>query len=916
MLLLAPCALFAQEVSYPCQKLIEQGQYQKAVQKLNKMHDKTPNDCEVNYALYRYYNEIKNPGYDIRNAYKCLSDAHNNFEQLDAKAKGKLRKEGYVDGLFRSEYCSVSQKGLEYAISLHTIDAYNDFLSYYRQASSNQIRQAEDARNALAFADVRHMNTEQAYIAFINTYPGAKEISEATRLRDSVAYSLAEKQNTIEAYREFLNKYPYAKESESAQQHIYAIGFTEAEKGGTVESYRAFAKRYPKSPQSIEATKRADQLQFAQETDSKDWLTYKSFISRHKQEPSLVSMAQQAIYEYARRMRRIEAIEYGINNMDGALKDSCFMLMHDIYASTANIHDLETFWDEYYDYSFKALRTHDMEAISAYEDYSEYGGELAPFIKIAAPYSSALYALIHGISSFVDAKQFDKAYDIVALFQDEFGDNKDYLNLLRLLSSPTDETIKIVNAGPNINTSTGGEYAPTISADGKSLLFCGSDRSDNLGGEDIYISKLSSKGWGRARLMQGVNTKSYNESPKSLSADGTTMTLFQSGMLCSAQKTKNGWQTPVPLSENINIGTWQSDAMMTSDGKAMLFASRKQSPHEFKESVNIYVSLLDENGEWGEPIDLGPTINTPFIDRSPVLHPDMKTLYFSSEGHGALGSLDVFVSTRLSEDSWTEWSEPVNLGKEINTIGADCWYKISTDGKSAYFSKTDMVGNQDIFWLTLPERLRPNPVATISGKLTDPHGRPITTEIRWEDLETHEQVGQSKTDPEDGSFFIVLPEGKNYGYYIDDEIYFPVASNIDLRNKDELIEIENNIQVATITQMIEESIPMPLNNLFFNTGEAELLPASITELQRVVDILKQRTLMVEIGGHTDNVGDDASNMELSQRRADSVKSYLIQHGIDETRIKTVGYGESKPVASNNTESGRSKNRRVEIKFIK
>ncbi|MCR5050950.1 MAG: OmpA family protein [Paludibacteraceae bacterium] len=294
----------------------------------------------------------------------------------------------------------------------------------------------------------------------------------------------------------------------------------------------------------------------------------------------------------------------------------------------------------------------------------------------------------------------------------------------------------------------------------------------------------------------------------------------------------------------------------------------------------------------------------------------MKTLYFSSEGHSSIGGMDVFMSTRLSEDSWTEWSEPINLGKEINSVNDDCWYKISTDGKTAYFSK-GMSTNGDIYTLNLPERLRPAPVATISGKLKDADGKAVVTTIRWENLETHEQVGLSHTDPQDGSYFIVLPTGKNYGYYIDDNAYFPVAENIDLRNTNEIVQIDNNnVMVASLDQMIEKGIPMPLNNLFFNTAEYILLPPSVTELQRVVEILKSRPLKVEISGHTDNVGTDADNQVLSENRAEAVRSYLVENGISNDLLTTKGYGESRPVATNNTEYGRHKNRRVEIKFIK
>ncbi|MBP5659534.1 MAG: OmpA family protein [Paludibacteraceae bacterium] len=292
----------------------------------------------------------------------------------------------------------------------------------------------------------------------------------------------------------------------------------------------------------------------------------------------------------------------------------------------------------------------------------------------------------------------------------------------------------------------------------------------------------------------------------------------------------------------------------------------------------------------------------------------MKTLYFCSEGHSSMGGTDVFVSKRLSERSWTEWSEPVNMGKAVNSAGNECWYKISTDGSLAYFSKRENKQN-DIYQLSIPEHLRPQPVATISGRVVDSNGNPVVTVIRWENLETQRFVGHTRTNPEDGQFFIALPEGKNYGYYIYNEKLFPVSDNIDLRKSDQFISVENNITVTTIKEMIENETPIALNNLFFDTGKWFLLPASISELNRVATIIRQQGIPVEISGHTDDVGDDESNRILSERRANAVRDYLLKAGIDSKLLTAHGYGESRPVATNKTPEGRQKNRRVELKFI-
>ena len=198
----------------------------------------------------------------------------------------------------------------------------------------------------------------------------------------------------------------------------------------------------------------------------------------------------------------------------------------------------------------------------------------------------------------------------------------------------------------------------------------------------------------------------------------------------------------------------------------------------------------------------------------------------------------------------------------------------------------------------------------------DKDGNPVSAEIRWDDLETGKSIGQSKSDPKDGSFFIVLPLGKIYGYYVNHKSYFPVSSSIDLRKTKEAVEIYKEIIMVAYKEMIDENKSVSINNLFFNFAESTLLPYSIPELKRVAEIIKTNNFQIEIAGHTDNIGGDDKNQILSEKRAQAVKDFLISEGCDEKKLVIIGYGAKKPVASNDTESGRAKNRRVELRFIK
>jgi outer membrane protein OmpA-like peptidoglycan-associated protein len=192
----------------------------------------------------------------------------------------------------------------------------------------------------------------------------------------------------------------------------------------------------------------------------------------------------------------------------------------------------------------------------------------------------------------------------------------------------------------------------------------------------------------------------------------------------------------------------------------------------------------------------------------------------------------------------------------------------------------------------------------------------VACSIIWEDLETGKIIGTSKSNPKDGSYYMVLPLGKNYGYYIEKEGYFPVSNNVDVKSANKAISITEDILLVSFKQMVEKSTPVRLNNLFFNSGKSELLPSSIPELKRVAEIIKKEKIKVEISGHTDDVGETKMNEELSNARANSVKTFLLSQGVTENLLISIGYGESRPVMPNNSDAGRAKNRRVELRFVK
>lgn len=566
----------------------------------------------------------------------------------------------------------------------------------------------------------------------------------------------------------------------------------------------------------------------------------------------------------------------------------------------------------------------DLETITSPE-------ELIQYIHAAAPSEDAFVALQRLAKPFIDKKDWNGAMKIYMEYRDLFIEQYNRSDKIIGLLGAYEEGMSVENI-ESINTKKS-EYFPVITIDGKIMYFTFADGSK--GGEDIYYSMLNADTWIKPKNMGRPFSTKENDAINSISADGNTIVLFGSykgfiggGDNFYAEKTSSGWTEIKPFPKPLNTKYWECDGFLTADGKALFFTSDRpggvgefvrggQFFHgEYEGNTDIYISVKNDSG-WGEPINIGSTINTPFSERSPFLHPDGKTLYFSSDGHYGLGSLDVFKSVRLSDTGWNDWSEPVNLGKEVNTSGYDVAYKITTDGKYAYFSsdREGGKGGYDIYRISLPKTAMPEKnVLTVMGKVTDENMKPLDAKLLWYELGTNKNAGSLTSDPVSGNYIITLPVGINYSYFAEREGYYSVSNNIDLSNKNEFGELNVDIVLQSLESI--KNVPVVLNNIYFDFDRFELKPESFTELDRVVKFLKDNPgVKIEIAAHTDNKGSEDYNLTLSQKRAESVVKYLVQKGISPERLFAKGYGEQMPVADNSTEQGAAKNRRVEMKVL-
>jgi outer membrane protein OmpA-like peptidoglycan-associated protein len=448
------------------------------------------------------------------------------------------------------------------------------------------------------------------------------------------------------------------------------------------------------------------------------------------------------------------------------------------------------------------------------------------------------------------------------------------------------------------------EYAPLRSADGKLLYFC---RKVN-GQEDIYVSRLDSGGWTTALPLDAINHPSKNDAPLSISADGRLMLIFREGIVHWTEKNKWGWQPPQPLFPAEYQSRWQGISSISADKQVVIFAARRKENLGLtaKAQPDIFFAQRQADGSWSAPQPLGDSINTPFTERSPFLHPDMRTLYFSSDGHKGMGGLDVFKTTRMGED-WTTWTTPVNLGPGINTSEDDWGYKVTTDGQMAYFASGSPTTAEDIFEIPLPEAVRPEKVQQLEGILTDARGTPLSGKILVIDTAKEALATIITADPGSGYFYTTLPQEKTYRLLVLSPYAAPLYAigTADTTNP-------SAIRVSMLRDSLSEIQPFVIPGLQFDTDQSVIQPRFFELLNQLAEWIVQSRLQLEIHGHTDDVGSPEYNQNLSLQRAAAVRNYLIAAGCRAEDLDIRGMGLSAPLDKGNTPEARSKNRRVEM----
>lgn len=471
-----------------------------------------------------------------------------------------------------------------------------------------------------------------------------------------------------------------------------------------------------------------------------------------------------------------------------------------------------------------------------------------------------------------------------------------------------------------------GELLPYITPDGNKLFFIRENHPNNSkfgDTQDIWMCSMKNdevtteaKHLGFPFNTIGKNALCYQ------SPDGQTRIIkgvfdkqgvYKRSGYSQCTLTEKGWSDPEPL----DIRSYdfmcrgQYVGMCMSPGRNVMILSFSEKKNDPKSE--LYLSRYKGGNNWTKPEKLPFTVSGDF---APYIAADNKTLYFASDARGGLGSADIFVAKRLDEE-WKKWTNPENVGNEINTPNWDAYFTVSPSGKNA-FIVNDKSGSSDIYRLnldkpTINKVAKPDPVIIVEGIVKDAEtGKFLNAELIYTNLDSNAVQGVGKSAASDGQYKVVLPYGIDFSVNAQLKGYYAESIHLDLKKFGEFTTVKQDI----LMRPIKMETVIRLNNIFFETNKTELLPTSISELEELVKILTENPgLKIELRGHTDNVGTDESNLKLSAGRAEAVKNYLLSKNIAPDRLSSNGYGETIPVSSNDTPEGKQLNRRVEFKII-
>ena len=879
--------------------------YQKEYNRVYKNYEKNPNSIEVMVEMAEFYSAINNPMRNYSKAIGYIADAETRYIALvndNSKYKevNKLIKRKITISSIRKQKQHILDRTAKYVktsdMSLQECEEYMQAFESYASIK----HELEKVLYGLEYARCLNVNTVSAYVTFAKKYPNSVEKTEALLKAQQYILSDIENSETVEKVERAVEEYTNDTIAKCAMKKKAKIEYRDAIKLNTVEGYKAFLSKYPSSDEYMMALDKMDKLIYNDFTALKTPVEYAVFAQNNTESP-LADQAMDSIVDMILTDKSIEALDVYLAHfpLDHRYNDvlQAFYRRHIVEGSSSPI---AYFASQYPDYPFTYSLSNDLERTRAFDSlnlmqpFDEKNiGKYTTFIRNSMAYGVAYVALQRIVQNMIRKQRWNDAVKRVEsmsiCFEDMNAEN--YNGLIELLKAPVNKKMKVSNAfSPKYNVTNF-----VVAYNGSKCYYTKVDNA--TGTKKISLAKSIKGRWAEDTDLVFENIDNENVEVFSLYDNDTKMLIGKNGDIAEAEYDAEigKWVVTSMFSYPIKSDGYDCDAYMILDQSGMLIVSDRRGGMNLQPSKDYFhgdTALASDiyfvpkkNGVygWGNIINLGADINTIYCERSPVISKDLKTLYFCSDGHGGLGYCDVYMSERLSTDSWTKWSKPKNIGKVANTGYNEVSLSLSNDERTLYVI-TDRNGKYEVFSITLDnESSDYTKQVDIYCNRKGERGKNEKILLDIWDIDT--RIGNKKYEMVDNKQRVDVFKNKRYVVFSYLEGYFLTTAFISETSSQQ---IEIDCYKIEDLKLSKQKLPLYISYLDKKTERMD--DNAYLHLNYLLKFLENNpNQVIEI---ISNV--DLPSMEeayyVSVNRADAIKNYLIDNGIDKKRIISSGYG--------------------------